>query len=66
MEVGGLCSVDLMEAIPLCDNMEVHIYLCLDTTKSSVVSNYINLRMATCFGHSRSHLQASLKVEQVP
>jgi hypothetical protein len=31
----------LMEAIPLCGNREVHIYLRLDTAKSSVVSDYI-------------------------
>jgi hypothetical protein len=28
-----------MEAIPLCDSIEVHIYLRLDTTKSSIVIN---------------------------
>jgi hypothetical protein len=30
-----------MEAIPLCDNIEVHTYLRLETTKSSIESNYI-------------------------
>jgi hypothetical protein len=33
--------INLMEAIPLCDSIEVHTYLHIDTTKISIVSNYI-------------------------
>jgi hypothetical protein len=36
-----MLGINLMEAIPLCDNIEVRIYLCLDTTKSSIVNSYI-------------------------
>jgi hypothetical protein len=32
--------VSLMEAILLCGNIEVYIYLCLDTTNYTIVSNY--------------------------
>jgi hypothetical protein len=30
----------LMDAIPLCDDIEGYIHLCLDTTNFTVVSNF--------------------------
>jgi hypothetical protein len=47
--------------------IEVYIYLCLYTTNFTILSNCkVNGRVVTCFGRSCSHLQASLKTEQVP
>ena len=58
-------TIDIMDAIPLCDNIKSYIYLRLDTTVSVISSYKVNWRVATCFGRSCSHHQASSKTEQV-
>jgi hypothetical protein len=56
------CLLNLVLLFTYSFNIEEYIYLRLDTTNFTIVSNCkVNLGVATCFGRSCSHLQASFK-----